>query len=40
VLKRYAIEAEVDFVAIAGDLFEHHNIKPATLNQPRSACRR
>ncbi|HZG37429.1 MAG TPA: DNA repair exonuclease, partial [Nodosilinea sp.] len=33
VLKRYAIEAEVDFVAIAGDLFEHHNIKPATLNQ-------
>jgi DNA repair exonuclease SbcCD nuclease subunit len=33
VLQRYAIEEEVDFVAIAGDLFEHRNIKPATLNQ-------
>ncbi|WOD38806.1 exonuclease SbcCD subunit D [Nodosilinea sp. E11] len=33
VLERYAIEAGVDFVAIAGDLFEHRNIKPATLNQ-------
>lgn len=33
VLRRYAIEEGVDFVAIAGDLFEHRNIKPATLNQ-------
>ncbi|MBD2111915.1 MULTISPECIES: metallophosphoesterase family protein [Cyanophyceae] len=33
VLERYAVEEEVDFVAIAGDLFEHRNIKPATLNQ-------
>ncbi|MBW4484268.1 MAG: DNA repair exonuclease [Tildeniella torsiva UHER 1998/13D] len=33
VLQRYAIEEGVDFVAIAGDLFEHRNIKPATLNQ-------
>ena len=33
VLERYAIEEGVDFVAIAGDLFEHRNIKPATLNQ-------
>ncbi len=33
VLERYAIEEAVDFVAIAGDLFEHRNIKPATLNQ-------
>jgi DNA repair exonuclease SbcCD nuclease subunit len=33
VLERYAIEERVDFVAIAGDLFEHRNIKPATLNQ-------
>ena len=32
-LERYAIQAEVDFVVIAGDLFEHRNIKPATLNQ-------
>ncbi|MFQ4137206.1 metallophosphoesterase family protein [Nodosilinea sp. PGN35] len=33
VLERYAIAEGVDFVAIAGDLFEHRNIKPATLNQ-------
>ncbi len=32
-LERYAIEAEADFVLIAGDLFEHRSIKPATLNQ-------
>ncbi len=32
-LDKYAIQAEVDFVVIAGDLFEHRNIKPATLNQ-------
>jgi len=33
VLERYAIAERVDFVAIAGDLFEHRNIQPATLNQ-------
>jgi exonuclease SbcD len=32
-LDRHAIQAAVDFVIIAGDLFEHRNIKPATLNQ-------
>lgn len=32
-LERYAIQEAVDFVLIAGDLFEHRNIKPATLNQ-------
>lgn len=32
-LQRYAIEASVDFVLIAGDLFEHRHIHPATLNQ-------
>jgi DNA repair protein SbcD/Mre11 len=33
VLERYAIDEAVDFVVIAGDLFEHRNIQPATLNQ-------
>jgi len=33
VIQRYALEAAVDFVLIAGDLFEHRDIKPATLNQ-------
>ncbi|WP_448571619.1 metallophosphoesterase family protein [Trichothermofontia sp.] len=33
VLQRYAIDAAVDFVLIAGDLFEHRHIHPATLNQ-------
>ncbi|MEM9213899.1 MAG: DNA repair exonuclease [Cyanobacteria bacterium P01_F01_bin.150] len=32
-LKIYAVDRKVDFVLIAGDLFEHRNIKPATLNQ-------
>ena len=32
-LQRYAIEAEVDFVIIVGDLFEHRTIQPAILNQ-------
>jgi len=35
-LEKYAIEAEVDFVVIAGDLFEHRNIQPATLNQAQT----
>lgn len=33
VLEKYAIGEQVDFVVIAGDLFEHRNIQPATLNQ-------
>jgi len=33
VLHRYAIEARVDFVLIAGDLFEHRSLQPAILNQ-------
>lgn len=33
VFERYAIGAEVDFVVIAGDLFEHRMIQPAILNQ-------
>jgi exonuclease SbcD len=33
VLERYAIGESVDFVVIAGDLFEHRNIQPAVLNQ-------
>jgi DNA repair protein SbcD/Mre11 len=32
-LRKYAVEAAVDFVVIAGDLFEHRTIQPATLNQ-------
>jgi DNA repair exonuclease SbcCD nuclease subunit len=32
-LQKYAIDEQVDFVVIAGDLFEHRNIQPATLNQ-------
>jgi DNA repair exonuclease SbcCD nuclease subunit len=32
-LAKYAVEAGVDFVVIAGDLFEHRMIQPATLNQ-------
>ncbi|EKV01535.1 DNA repair exonuclease [Leptolyngbya sp. PCC 7375] len=33
VLERYAIQTRVDFVVIAGDLFEHRMIQPAILNQ-------
>lgn len=32
-LERYAIGENVDFVVIAGDLFEHRNLQPVTLNQ-------
>ena len=32
-LAKYALAEKVDFVVIAGDLFEHRNIQPATLNQ-------
>lgn len=34
-LKKHAIEAEVDFVVIAGDLFEHRTIQPNILNQAK-----
>ena len=33
VLERYAIDEQVDFVLIAGDLFEHRQVLPAILNQ-------
>ncbi|NEQ46396.1 MAG: DNA repair exonuclease [Leptolyngbya sp. SIOISBB] len=33
VIQKYAISAQVDFVVIAGDLFEHRVIQPAILNQ-------
>ncbi|NEQ49450.1 MAG: DNA repair exonuclease [Leptolyngbya sp. SIO3F4] len=33
VFERYAIGASVDFVVVAGDLFEHRMIQPAILNQ-------
>ena len=32
-IQRHAIAAQVDFVVIAGDLFEHRVIQPAILNQ-------
>lgn len=32
-LEKYAIAEQVDFVVIAGDLFEHRTIQPAILNQ-------
>lgn len=39
VLQRYAVEQSVDFVLIAGDLFEHRNIQPHILNQAQLALR-
>jgi exonuclease SbcD len=39
VLQRYAIDQAVDFVLIAGDLFEHRNIQPHILNQAQLALR-
>ncbi|MGF1537558.1 MAG: exonuclease SbcCD subunit D [Elainellaceae cyanobacterium] len=39
VLQTHAVEAKVDFVAIAGDLFEHRNIQPAILNQAQKCLR-
>lgn len=32
-IERHAIAEQVDFVLIAGDLFEHRNIQPSILNQ-------
>ncbi len=37
VLQRYAIDPQVDFVLIAGDLFEHNSILPHVLNQAENA---
>jgi exonuclease SbcD len=37
VLERYAIAPQVDFVLIAGDLFEHRNLQPHILNQAQAA---
>lgn len=34
-LQKYAIDAQVDFVVIAGDLFEHRTIQPNVLNQAK-----
>ncbi len=34
-IAKYAIEAQVDFVVIAGDLFEHRTIQPNVLNQAK-----
>jgi DNA repair protein SbcD/Mre11 len=35
VLVKHAVAAKVDFVVIAGDLFEHRTIQPAVLNQAK-----
>jgi DNA repair protein SbcD/Mre11 len=35
VLLKYAVGEQVDFVIIAGDLFEHRTIQPAVLNQAK-----
>jgi DNA repair exonuclease SbcCD nuclease subunit len=32
-IEKYAIAEAVDFVLLSGDLFEHRNIQPGTLNQ-------
>jgi len=39
VLQRYAVAEQVDFVVIAGDLFEHRTIQPATLNHAQVCLR-
>ncbi|MEB3295273.1 MAG: DNA repair exonuclease [Synechococcales bacterium] len=36
VLLKYAVREPVDFVIIAGDLFEHRTIQPAILNQAKT----
>ncbi len=35
VIRKYAIAAQVDFVVIAGDLFEHRSLQPNILNQAK-----
>jgi len=37
VFQRYAIDAQVDFVLIAGDLFEHKTVAANVLNQAKNA---
>ena len=39
VLHRYGLQESVDFVLIAGDLFEHRTILPSVLNQAELALR-
>ncbi len=39
VLEKYAIASPVDFVLIAGDLFEHRTIQPNVLNQVQLCLR-
>lgn len=38
-IQTYAIDEQVDFVLIVGDLFEHRTIQPATLNQAQVCLR-
>jgi DNA repair protein SbcD/Mre11 len=38
-IQTYAIDEQVDFVLIVGDLFEHRAIQPATLNQAQVCLR-
>ncbi|WP_088893834.1 metallophosphoesterase family protein [Leptolyngbya ohadii] len=38
-INQYAIAEQVDFVVIVGDLFEHRNIQPGTLNQAQHCLR-
>jgi DNA repair exonuclease SbcCD nuclease subunit len=40
VLEKYALDESVDFVLIAGDLFEHRNIQPQILNQAQVCLQR
>lgn len=40
VIVRYALQPQVDFVLIAGDLFEQRNIQPHVLNQAQFVLRR
>ncbi|MGQ9837323.1 MAG: metallophosphoesterase family protein [Cyanobacteriota bacterium] len=39
VVQRYAIQNPVDFVVIAGDLFEHRQVQPGVLNQAQIVLR-
>lgn len=39
-IERYALEPRVDFVLIAGDLFEHRSIQPSILNQAQLVLER
>lgn len=38
-LQKYAIAERVDFVVIAGDLFEHRNLQPNILNHAKAGLR-